>query len=62
MYICLCNSLTDRAIRSACDTQDCSVSDVYKALGCAPQCGKCVPVVRQMLKHGDELSISHSAA
>jgi bacterioferritin-associated ferredoxin len=62
MYVCLCNGLTDRAIESASDVPDCSVSDVYKALGCAPRCGKCVPVVRQMLKRADDLSFADSAA
>ena len=49
MYICLCNALTDRDVRSSCDSS-CSVSMVYRSLGCEPQCGKCVPFVRQMLR------------
>ena len=49
MYICLCNSLTDRDVRS-CAQGGCSVSMVYRSLGCEPQCGKCVPFVRQMLR------------
>jgi bacterioferritin-associated ferredoxin len=53
MYICLCNAVTDRAIRHAAGTPGCSVSDVYRALGCAPKCGKCVPVVRAMLSGMD---------
>src|SRR5215469_10970336 len=47
MYICLCNVLTDRDVRSGCDGAQ-SVSTVYRALGCEPRCGKCVPLVRQM--------------
>ena len=31
-----------------------SVSMVYQACGCRPQCGKCVPLVRQMLREGNE--------
>ena len=49
MYICLCNSLTDRDVRANCDGGS-SVAMVYQALGCEPQCGKCVPFVRQMLR------------
>ena len=49
MYICLCNALTDRDVRAHSET-GCSVSMVYQALGCQPQCGKCVPMVRQMLR------------
>ncbi|MDB5406252.1 MAG: BFD-like (2Fe-2S)-binding protein [Rhodospirillales bacterium] len=50
MYICLCNGFTDRQVRSSAETGSASVSQVYKALGCAPKCGKCVPMVREMLK------------
>jgi len=49
MYICLCNALTDRDLRTSCQGSP-SVSMVYRALGCEPQCGKCVPLVRQMLR------------
>ncbi|HWB49002.1 MAG TPA: (2Fe-2S)-binding protein [Stellaceae bacterium] len=49
MYICLCNGLTDRDVRARCEGE-CSVAMVYRSLGCEPQCGKCVPFVRQMLR------------
>ena len=49
MYICLCNGLTDRDIRARCEGGY-SVAMVYRSLGCEPQCGKCVPYVRQMLR------------
>jgi len=48
MYICLCNGLTDRDIRRAADVSP-TVAQVYDVLDCAPQCGKCVPIVREML-------------
>ncbi len=50
MYICLCNGFTDRHVRRTAEAGECSVSGVYQALGCTPKCGKCVPVVRDMLK------------
>lgn len=53
MYVCLCNALTDRDVRPHLDG-GCSVSMVYQACGCRPQCGKCVPYVRQMLREGAE--------
>jgi len=49
MYVCLCNALTDRDVRNSAQGS-CSVAMVYRALGCEPQCGKCVPFVRQMLR------------
>lgn len=50
MYVCLCNALTDRDVRAHSANAGCSVAMVYRALGCEPQCGKCVPYVRQMLR------------
>jgi len=29
---------------------ECSVAEVYRALGCKPQCGKCVPYVRDLIR------------
>ena len=49
MYICLCNGITDRDVRRVAAAGSPTVAQLYRALGCAPQCGKCVPVVRQML-------------
>lgn len=50
MYVCLCNALTDRDIRAQCGEAAASVAMIYRALGAPPQCGKCVPLVRQMLR------------
>jgi bacterioferritin-associated ferredoxin len=58
MYICLCNALTDRDLRPHMTGGTSSVSMVYNACGCRPQCGKCVPLVRQMLREGGEAGIS----
>jgi bacterioferritin-associated ferredoxin len=54
MYVCLCNALTDRDLLRHTATGTSSVSMVYSACGCRPQCGKCVPFVRQMLREGGE--------
>lgn len=48
MYVCLCNGLTDRQVRSVCQQERCGVSDIYKALGCAPKCGKCIPLMTEL--------------
>lgn len=50
MYICLCNGFTDHQVRRNAEAGAVSVSQVYQRLGCRPKCGKCVPVVRDMLK------------
>src|SRR5688500_16826118 len=41
MYVCLCNALTDRDLLPHTATGNSSVSMVYQACGCRPQCGKC---------------------
>jgi len=50
MYICLCNGFTDGKVRMVARDGECSVAEVYRALGCKPQCGKCVPYVRDLIR------------
>jgi len=57
MYICLCNALTDRDLRPHLASGTSSVSMVYRACGCQPRCGKCVPLVRQMLREENDDTI-----
>lgn len=51
MYVCICHGFTDSQVRDL-TAQGCrSLSQVYRRLsGEPPQCGKCVPYVRDMLK------------
>jgi bacterioferritin-associated ferredoxin len=58
MYVCLCNALTDRDLHPHTAAGTSSVSMVYQACGCRPQCGKCVPFVRQMLREGGATATS----
>ncbi len=48
MFICLCNGLTDGQIRAVCQNRPERVSDIYKALGCAAKCGKCIPLMKEL--------------
>ncbi len=48
MYLCICNAITDRQARAR-GTASCSVAAFYRALGIKPKCGKCVPLIREML-------------
>lgn len=61
MYICLCNALTERDLRPHTIGDVGSVAMVYRACGCRPQCGKCVPWVRQMLREGAAAATSRQA-
>ena len=62
MYVCLCNAITDRAMR-ACAERDCpTVSSVYRSLGAKPKCGKCAPLVLQLLRRAVEIPDTQPAA
>lgn len=51
MYVCICHGFTDSQVRNLM-AQGCrSLAQVYRHLsGEPPQCGKCVPYVREMVK------------
>jgi bacterioferritin-associated ferredoxin len=51
MYVCICHGFTDSQVRDLTDQGCRSLAQVYRHLsGEPPQCGKCVPHVREMLK------------
>jgi bacterioferritin-associated ferredoxin len=49
MYVCLCHGFTDSHVRRVAGEGCRSVSSVYRSIGVRPQCGTCVPVVREIL-------------
>jgi len=55
MYICLCNGLNEREMHDAVSACAGSVANVYRYHGCAPRCGHCVPVVRDMVEGAKRL-------
>ena len=63
MYICLCNALTDRRLKEAiAATGGRSPDDVYAACGCRAKCGKCVQVVKELLRdHSDAMETGQIA-
>ena len=50
MYVCLCNGLTDRQVRGHAARSEGSPARLYECLGVRPKCGKCVPMVREILR------------
>ena len=50
MYVCICNGVTDRAIReaAACGARD--LAELTAMTGCGSQCGSCVEVAQQILE------------
>lgn len=49
MYVCLCNGITDRAIREAADRGARDLTDLQALTGCASSCGSCADVALQVL-------------
>ncbi|MCF8466015.1 MAG: (2Fe-2S)-binding protein [Sneathiella sp.] len=50
MYICLCNALTDRDVKSAVSLGAQRIANVYEMLGAAPQCAKCSTHIRDIIR------------
>jgi bacterioferritin-associated ferredoxin len=49
-------------MRQAVDDGACCVSQLYQALGCRPQCGKCVGYVRENLLNSADSAASGATA
>ncbi len=47
MIICLCNSISDKAITTAVTSGANTPSLVYKSCGAKPQCGSCTEYIKQ---------------
>ena len=53
MYVCICNSVTDRQIREAVELGHDSLPKLRDALGVAACCGKCESCARDLLDEID---------
>ncbi len=52
MIVCSCNVLSDKSIRAClAPGPDCplTAAQVYRCLGCSPQCGRCARTIRQIV-------------
>ncbi|MEO8204510.1 MAG: (2Fe-2S)-binding protein [Betaproteobacteria bacterium] len=50
MYICICNGITDRAIRDCAKTAvGCSLRDLECSLGVGASCGRCRDAAAEIL-------------
>ncbi len=54
MYVCVCNAISDRDVRAQANSCN-TVAMIYRSLGTKPKCGKCAPLVREMLRKVVEL-------
>ena len=49
MYVCVCNAITDREIRAACDLGARTLEDLQATLGVATCCRRCSDCARKVL-------------
>jgi bacterioferritin-associated ferredoxin len=49
MYVCICNAVTDRAIREAAANGVRSFAQLRNRTGCGDCCGSCEDVAREIL-------------
>ena len=52
MIVCSCNVLSDKQVRAAIADPEASVrtaGQVYRCLGCSPQCGRCARTIRKLI-------------
>jgi bacterioferritin-associated ferredoxin len=49
MYVCVCNSVTDRDIRKACEKGTCTMDQLTQELNVANCCGRCHDCARKIL-------------
>jgi len=49
MYVCICNGVTDRAIRDAARNGAHTLAELSAATGCSTTCGCCGDMAMQLL-------------
>lgn len=49
MYVCICNGITDHAIRRAAAEGATTLSELTSRTGCGDCCGSCVDLARDIL-------------
>lgn len=49
MYVCICNAINCRTVRSLVDGGASNVGAVFRAKGCTVRCGRCVSAMRDMI-------------
>ncbi len=64
MYICLCNAITEKAVRDCAQNGACSLEQLSSELGVGTGCGRCCECAKEVLRdvHGIEGALSAAAA
>ncbi|MFN7173548.1 MAG: bacterioferritin-associated ferredoxin [Thermaurantiacus tibetensis] len=50
MYVCICNALRQSQIEALVREGLRCEKQIYRRLGCRPQCGTCLPVARALIR------------
>jgi bacterioferritin-associated ferredoxin len=50
MYVCICNAVTDSAIREAVADGVCNLAELERRTGCSGSCGCCAQVAGELLQ------------
>lgn len=61
MYICICNGITDRAIRECAEGGTCSMRDLECSLGVGVSCGRCRDAAAEILQESAPLQLRADA-
>ena len=49
MYVCICNAVTEKMIRTAADSGATNLEDLHRMTGCAGGCGSCADLAEEIL-------------
>jgi bacterioferritin-associated ferredoxin len=51
MIVCSCNVLSETQVRETCGAENGprTTIEVYRCLGCSPQCGRCARTIRAIM-------------
>jgi bacterioferritin-associated ferredoxin len=51
MYVCICNGVTERAVRQAAAEGVTTMSELTRRTGCASTCGGCADYAEEVLRN-----------
>ena len=54
MYVCICNAFTDGDVNQALSDGSRTLPDVFRAMGCRPNCGRCCTHLRGMIREHED--------
>jgi bacterioferritin-associated ferredoxin len=54
MIVCSCNVISDNDVKAACSAPEGprTMAQIYQCLGHEPNCGRCAPTIRGIMREG----------